>query len=488
MASTKRISYHWRVFVPMVAGLWIIIGCMSWWQVYRVRETRMEFIYDQLRFLTDRLVELDEQPEEMVPYMEYINNFYDADLQYDRVSIKTYDKARRRFTPLIGPNVYVPENQLKNQSGTFESVDSNTGAERTYLYYCHDDKNGTHNLITMLPVTKKVAQTVAPVTVRFWIIMIVLGLISTFMAYISTSYIVSNIRFLRAFTRRAAHREDFDVTAVDNLPDDELGDISRDIVSIYVQLTDEIDRSEHEHKVAIAAIEEKSRIKRKLTANINHEIRTPIGIIKGYVDTILGDPEMPEEVKQKFLLKIQQNVNRLTELIADIAVITKYEHGEQLVAISEINFHDLVYTFADELKMADLGKDVIPFTFDVPLKCNVSGNEALLRSMLSNLVRNARLYSQGTMCRLELEKEDDKFYYFSFYDDGVGVPPEAIARLFERFFRVKEGRERNSGGTGLGLPIVKVAIESFGGTIEVANRTPSGLIFHFSLVKSNPGK
>lgn len=473
------------MFVPTVLSLWLVVGAMSMWQVYRIREIRTSLVYDQMKFLTERLIDLNSNKEDMTPYITFVNSFYNSEDDYDDVTIMSYDKTTGKFTAIIGNEIYVPEGSTKTVTGKFESnyIEDKSNKKYPFLYYTIDVPDSNKTVITLLPFTKKVTKVIAPVTVRFWIIMIAVSLFATFVAYVSTGYVVSNINFLRIFTRRAAKRENFDVTSVKDLPNDELGDITRDIVDIYGQLTDEIARSEQEHKVALTAIEEKARIKRKLTANINHEIKTPIGIIKGYVDTILGDPLMPEDVKHKFLVKIQQNVDRLTELIADIAVITKYENGEKLVAISEIDFHDLVYTFAEELKMADMGKNKLPFTFDVPLRCMISGNEPLVRGVLSNLVRNACLYSQGTMCHLQFEKQDDEFYYFSFYDDGVGVPPESLPRLFERFYRVNEGRERNDGGTGLGLPIVKVTIESFGGTIDVENRTPSGLIFRFTLAK-----
>ncbi len=470
------------MFIPMVLGLWLIVGGMSWWQVYRVRQSRIDIIYDQLKFVTDHMVDLSGNKTEFNAFITYINSFYSNDENYDDITIKSKDTVTGKVKTYTGPSIYVPFDRLKYDHGEFRSVDPE-GVTHTYIYYRETIRDGKLVIVSMLPLTGKVARSVSPITIRFWLIMISIGLFSTLMAYISTEYVVSNIAFLREFTRRAARREDFDISAVDELPDDQLGDISRDIVEIYARLTEEMARSEQEHKVALNAIEEKTRIKRELTANINHEIKTPIGIIKGYVDTILADPDMPEDIKHRFLVKIQENVDRLTELIADISVITKYEHGDKLVAISDINFHDLVFTFADELKIAEKGEAEMPFTFDVPLGCVISGNEALLRAMLANLVRNARAYSQGTMCRLEYEREDDDFYYFSFYDDGVGVPPEAIPRLFERFYRLNQGRARNAGGTGLGLPIVKVTIESFGGKIEVDNRIPSGLIFRFSLAR-----
>ncbi len=123
------------------------------------------------------------------------------------------------------------------------------------------------------------------------------------------------------------------------------------------------------------------------------------------------------------------------------------------------------------------------FSFDIPLDCYVSGNYGLLNGMICGLIRNASMYSNGTRICLKLISESDRFYMFAFFDNGMGVPEEHIPHLFERFYRVDNGRSRKQGGTGLGLPIVRSTVITLGGTISVHNRSTGGLEFIFSLPK-----
>ena len=124
------------------------------------------------------------------------------------------------------------------------------------------------------------------------------------------------------------------------------------------------------------------------------------------------------------------------------------------------------------------------FNYDIPTYCRVIGNESLLTGMLNNLTKNAVFYSKGTECNLILTGQDDTFYHFAFYDNGVGVKESSLPHLFERFFREDSGRSRKKGGTGLGLPIVQNTIEALGGTIQASNREGGGLLFRFTLRKA----
>ena len=481
MDSKKRYSYQWRLFIPVVLSMWAIVGAMAWWNVYRVHQERRNLLYDQLDVVTARIVELFHQGSDTDAFLDFTNRYYREKQDYDEATMNVYDVASGRIIDSHGPNVLVamPSTSLDHGIVRYNGM--------RYIYSGQDTMDGKNRIVTMLPITKKISVSVSDATQRFWLLVIMLGIFATIIAYITTRYLSQNVRLLRNFANRTSTDPNFVPNDIDSFPNDELGDISREIMLIYRRLLGEMKAREREHEVAIAAIEDKARIKRELVSNINHEIKTPVGIIKGYVDTIVGDPNMDPATHWRFLNKIKDNVDRLTNLIADISMITKFENNGQLVNITEVDFHDLVFTFADEVKIVFPPEKSLKFTHNVPLNCRVRGNESLLVSLLNNLVRNAQLYSKGTFCRLEFEREDADFYYFTFYDDGVGVPPEALPNMFERFFRVNSGRARNAGGTGLGLPIVKVTIESFGGTIDVNNRTPSGLIYHFTLPKYKPG-
>lgn len=221
---------------------------------------------------------------------------------------------------------------------------------------------------------------------------------------------------------------------------------------------------------------------RQMTNNINHEIKTPVGIIRGYLESILADPDMDTETRTRFLERMLSNVERLTSLLNDVSTMTRLENGADMIAVDRVNMHDLVYQIDYDLPANNLAGNM-EFSFDIPLECEVSGNYSLLQGMICGLIRNAALHSGGTEIGMKLISENERFYVFSFYDNGNGVGEEHIPHLFERFYRVDTGRSRKMGGTGLGLPIVKSTIVSLGGTISVHNRSKGGLEYIFTLPK-----
>jgi two-component system OmpR family sensor kinase len=121
------------------------------------------------------------------------------------------------------------------------------------------------------------------------------------------------------------------------------------------------------------------------------------------------------------------------------------------------------------------------FVYDLPEDCHIKGNVNLMTSALMNLIKNAINYSKGTEMGVFMLTKNQRFYTFVFYDNGVGVAPEHIPHLFERFYRVDKGRSRKVGGTGLGLPIVRTAFNTMGGSVTVRNRQGGGLEFVFTI-------
>jgi len=469
----------------MALTLWVTIIGMAWFQVSRVEETRCQMALDQLKTVAARIIVAHETNVDPEPFMEFINKFYARAHDYDEISIVILDAATNKIVAHRGQTINFDHTHITKHKGVM-TIDNGDGTTpMRCLYYSAYTSRQEEVVYVFLPYTKKLAETISQKARNLWLVFILVGLVATILTYISTHYVSRNIRLLGEFARAAAANQPSDRLnfSRDSFPHDELGDISRQIVTIYTQRMAEMSRREHEHRVALHAIEEKSRIKRELTSNINHELKTPIGIIKGYIDSIIDTPDMDAETRDRFLHKTQDNVNRLIALISDITTITKLDNGEKLMNVTDVNFHDLVFTFSNDMEESNSLEGKMSFSFDVPLNCVVSANESLLTGVLSNLTRNSMLYSQGTECVLEYVDEDADFYRFRFYDNGVGVPPEHLPHLFDRFYRINAGRSRNAGGTGLGLAIVKVTIESFSGTIEVENRLPSGLQFTFTLPK-----
>lgn len=229
--------------------------------------------------------------------------------------------------------------------------------------------------------------------------------------------------------------------------------------------------------------EEQARLKRQLTQNIAHELKTPVSSIQGYLETILSNPNIPKETVKTFLERSYAQSNRLTTLLRDISVLTRMDEAPEMMERESVNLSLVVENIINEVNLGLEEKHIKVINL-MPQALMINGNHSLLYSIFRNLMDNAIAYA-GTNIQITINcfREDDTFYYFSFSDSGVGVEEEHLTRLFERFYRVDKGRSRKLGGTGLGLAIVKNAILFHGGTIFAKNAPNGGLEFVFTLQK-----
>ncbi len=230
---------------------------------------------------------------------------------------------------------------------------------------------------------------------------------------------------------------------------------------------------------------EKTRLlKQQMSNNITHELRTPVSSIRGYLETLCQCPNLADERKQLFIEKAHAQTIRLTDLIRDVSLITKTEEAPDLMPREEINLSliakDTIEELREELCAANM-------TVENRLTAifTLSGNYYLIYSIFRNLMENSIRYAgKNTRLCLECYNEDQDYCYLRYYDTGCGVPEEHLSRLFERFYRVGEGRTKEGdGGTGLGLSIVRNAVFFHNGTISVRNRQGGGLEFLFTLKK-----
>lgn len=229
--------------------------------------------------------------------------------------------------------------------------------------------------------------------------------------------------------------------------------------------------------------EEQARLKRQLTQNIAHELKTPVSSIQGYLETILSNPNIPKETVKTFLERSYAQSNRLTTLLHDISVLTRMDEAPEMMEREAVNLSLVVENIINEVNLGLEEKHIKVINL-MPQALMINGNHSLLYSIFRNLMDNAIAYA-GTNIQITINcfREDDTFYYFSFSDSGVGVEEEHLTRLFERFYRVDKGRSRKLGGTGLGLAIVKNAVLFHGGTIFAKNAPNGGLEFVFTLQK-----
>lgn len=230
--------------------------------------------------------------------------------------------------------------------------------------------------------------------------------------------------------------------------------------------------------------EEQARVKRQLTQNISHELKTPVSSIQGYLETILENPDIPREMMFKFLQRCYAQSNRLTHLLQDISSLNRMDGGAQMIDMEAVDIAVIVRNIQREMALL-LDERHMQVDNRLPEHLPMEGNSSLLCSVFTNLFSNAISYAgEGKVITIQCFRDDGNYYYFSFADNGVGVAPEHLSRLFERFYRVDKGRSRKLGGTGLGLAIVKNAIHLHGGSISAKIAIGGGLEFVFSLKKN----
>jgi len=229
--------------------------------------------------------------------------------------------------------------------------------------------------------------------------------------------------------------------------------------------------------------EEQVRLKRQLTQNIAHELKTPVSSIQGYLETIVNNENIPREKINVFLERCYAQSNRLSRLLRDISVLTRMDEAANMIDMERIDISVLVNSIINEVSL-ELDERSITVIDSLKKNIQIKGNYSLLYSIFRNLMDNAIAYA-GTNIQININcfREDENFYYFSFADTGIGVSPEHLNRLFERFYRVDKGRSRKLGGTGLGLAIVKNAVIIHGGNISAKNNQGGGLEFVFTLAK-----
>jgi len=227
----------------------------------------------------------------------------------------------------------------------------------------------------------------------------------------------------------------------------------------------------------------RSMMKQQMTSNIAHELKTPIATVKGYLETLLNNPELAKPKQQYFIEKAYNQSERLAQLVNDIALLNKIEESSELYPRGKIYVKKLVdevvESFADPIHQ----KSVV-IEENVDHNITVNANYSLIFSVFRNLIENSLNYAgKGITIHISNYHEDETYHYFTFSDNGPGVAEEHLPRIFERFYRVDTGRTRKRGGTGLGLAIVKNAILSFKGEISARTHKGGGLEFIFSLPK-----
>ncbi len=355
---------------------------------------------------------------------------------------------------------------LKNGRGASVDRLSKT-MKQDYFYVASYYPKDSVIIRSALPYNNDLSKSLQADQHYIWFAVIAVILL-TLVLYRFISRLGQNITKLRIFAYKADHGESLEIEDLANFPNDELGEIAERIIKMYKRIQ--------------ATRKEQDILKRQLTQNIAHELKTPVASIQGYLETVIDNPHINEETKDQFLHRCYAQSERLTSLLRDISTLNRLDDGSDMIDFEAV---DITLMVADIMKETALQRQENKMKMDNLLSEHivVKGNRSLLYSVFRNLTDNALAYAgEGTTITLEGKEQGNK-WHFIFRDNGQGVPQEHLARLFERFYRVDKGRSRKMGGTGLGLAIVKNAVLLHGGTIRVNNLPEGGLKFEFTIRK-----
>ena len=279
------------------------------------------------------------------------------------------------------------------------------------------------------------------------------------------------LRRIRRILRGIRRHTFEELTPPSGPEDDELGVLLREVYRTGQTLENEIQE-----------LKEREHYRREFIGNVSHELKTPIFSAQGFAETLLDGALDDEEVNRTFLEKILHNVTRLENLARDLSAITKIETGELEMSSEAFGLADMFEDVRDSLELKAEEND-ITLRFDcVEGLPSVYGDQDRIRRVLVNLADNAIKYNEaGGTVALRAQAGSGDTVRISVEDDGIGIPPEHLPRLTERFYRVDKSRSRNQGGTGLGLAIVKHILAAHDRELQVDSTPGEGSTFFFTL-------
>lgn len=569
-----------RVFLYFFGTFFLLTAAITFFQYQREKEFRTEQLNQLLSTYNNTIYKYTQENKNSTSSLDnLINYFPDSTLRVTLIDLKgkvIYENSVKPGTKLEN-HAHRPEIIEASVKGVGTAIRLSSTTNINYYYLVH--KHSAFFVRTALPYTISLSNMLQANTMFLYFMAIVLLIAVVILFYITKSF-TNSIDRLWKFTDRAEKGEKIDINI--RFPNDELGDLSRNIVQLYRKMEEAKDEVNHEREKLskhilisqeglgffsadkkeiltnryfiqyasvladsqfdssekifdliefaeinefiteslqlenltrkriviekngrvfnircivfqdntfeisindITAQEHENELKRQLTQNISHELKTPVSSIMGYMESILENPDIAPERQRFYIERSFVQAQRLSGLLQDISILNKVDESKQLFDIEEC---DVAQTIEDvlndvQLEIEEKGCRVIK-NFTKPL--SLKGNRSLLYSIFRNLTDNALSYA-GTNLTLEINcyREDEYFYYFSFTDNGIGIPEEHLSKIFERFYRIDKGRSRKLGGTGLGLSIVKNAVQFHKGNISAKNIPTGGLSFIFSLRK-----
>ena len=428
MDSEIKVSYHRRVFIFFLVFLWAIVICFIGFQYMREKQYKSDFLSAQLQLYNRNLLY---QVDEGLQLQQYIDS-HEKPFEELRITIVSLNGAvvydNKISLDSLNNHRYRPEIEEAIKKGSGYHIGRHSESDGR-LYFYSATKGERAIVRTAIPYSSDLKELLK----ADWTFLVLMILLSIFVSILS--YFASR-RLGRTIEKMNKIRQE----------------------------------------------QEKNKLKRQLTNNINHELKTPVASIQICLETLLSGVELSDEKRVELIERCYVNNARLRNLLNDVSLITRIEDGSLLISKEPVVLNDIIGEIHKELDVVSEGEKMTLHT-DFKDIVTVCGNLSLIGSIFRNLTENAIAYSGGKNIYITLLANDADSCTISFEDDGRGVDPQKLHRLFERFYRIDKGRSRQIGGTGLGLSIVKHAVQFHGGNITVSNRPGGGLKFVFTLSK-----
>lgn len=459
MAGRVKFSFHTRVLLTVLALCWILVGTAMVFQYRREKEFKAQLLDTRLQMHNDRIVDDLRQGESIDSIVSRIG----VPVEHLRVTLidrkgnVLYDNTSPH--PTANHNTR-PEVIEARANGTGHAVARLSQSDDINYFYSARLADNGMVVRSAAPYTHSLTDFLKADSTMLWI-MVALTLAMSLVEFIVTRKISLSIKRLNDFAHKAERGER--IYSDEAFPNDELGSIAGNIVKLYAQ-------REQQHRQVLRNEQDKIRLKKQLTNNINHELKTPVASILLCLDLLHDHPELAPEQKEEFIDKIRHNAQRLNSLLKDVSTITRMDEGADVIEKTETDLTALIREIVEESRL----RTNMKITLDIP-DLSITGNRPLLESIFRNLIDNAIAYSGASEMIISADPEGN----FTVSDNGCGIAPEHLPHIFERFYRIDSGRSRAAGGTGLGLSIVRNAVAIHGGSIKPFSI--NGLAYKFKL-------
>ena len=475
MASWGKITYSRRLFLWLVGYSILLVICVLFFQYKREKDFKAGELNAQLQVLNERI----------------IHQLETGNIDINTVDVDDFKDLRVSIVDSSGQVIYdnsldaLPNTNHLRREEISEAIRFGTGytirrhSESTGETYFYSARKGANGIIVRTAVPYSVSlDGLLQADKGFLWFLAGLTIIMCTLGYFATRRVGLHVRRLKLFAESAEKGNK--IYDDEPFPHDELGDISNHIVRLYVSLQQAISERDREHSAALHEQQEKERIKKQLTDNINHELKTPVASIQVCIETLLNHPDMSKEKRIEFLTRCLANNQRLQQLLSDVSLITRMEDGAKSIVREQIDLKEIIRNVVEE-RSEIAEKHGFTIQNDVVKPIEMKGSRSLWESVFFNLIDNAISYSGGNKINITQMPSSLNKIILTLCDNGCGVAEEHLPRLFERFYRVDKGRSRAAGGTGLGLSIVKNAVQLHRGSITVSNNPNGGLCFKIIL-------